>query len=95
MERAVDKKFIPMSDEIGNRQKGKNLGNSRSANKYRHGGATRAVKLSPARKWIRLLAEGGKTNSQDGATSVTSVTKRPGVDRDIKDRKEPVGDRGK
>lgn len=57
-EREADKKFIPMSGEIGNSKKDKSLGTAEAATNIN--AVPRAVGCSPATKWIRSLAEEGK-----------------------------------
>lgn len=88
-ERVGDKKFIPMSGEIGNSQKDKNLGTTEAS-------PTIDAEESPG-PWDVLQQPNGPGHRQrrqgsnkDGTTSVTSVMRRLGVDWDIKGRRKEV-----
>ncbi|CAG04611.1 unnamed protein product [Tetraodon nigroviridis] len=82
----ADKKFVPMSGEIGNRQKDGNLGTTGApANiDVQESPGPADVLQQPNGSGSGRGREGGK---KDGKTSVTSVTKRPGVEWNIKGRK--------
>lgn len=89
----MDKKFIPIPGEIGNRRQEENLGTTEAATNI-----DAEEPPGPSNGSGRWQGRGreGKA-AKDGATSVTSVTKRLGADWNIKGRarrKELVGDRG-
>lgn len=82
----ADKKFVPVSGKIGNRQKDGNLGTTGApANiDVQESPGPADVLQQPNGSGSGRGREGGK---KDGKTSVTSVTKRPGVEWNIKGRK--------
>lgn len=83
-EREADKKFIPVSGEIGNRHKDDNLGTTGAATNI---AAEEPPGASDVLQKDQVSGRGRKDGNKDGTTSVTSVRKRLGVDWNIKGRK--------
>lgn len=84
-EREADKKFIPMSGEIGNSKKDKNLGTAEAATNIN--AVPRAVGLFSSNQMDQVTGSGRQGSNKDGTTLVSSVMRRLGVDWDIKGRK--------